>query len=198
LNKQRNAFDYFYSQIESYNKPLSIIYNTDDTIIVHNVDSIPSGQNMSWYSNLISEIYIQYNIDSIIEKYSADNISFLITTNEIGKSYASLTLTDDSSNEFAVIFDSRGDLDGIGDRAGSFTYAHEILHLFGAIDLYTFTDERLELAENYFPEDLMLKHQLAAYYSTISNLDAYLIGWTDFLDKEEYGVFLTSNPQLES
>lgn len=49
-------------------------------------------------------------------------------------------------------------------------FAHEILHLYGAVDLYVL-DETIELAERLLPQSIML------YGDEIDDLTMYLIGW---------------------
>ena len=74
------------------------------------------------------------------------------------------------------------------------------MHLFGAIDLYydkeaSFSKDvqkekqKLEaLAKEYFPNEVMLvESNLELPF--ISNLTAYMVGWTDSLE-QKYAVFL--------
>ena len=52
--------------------------------------------------------------------------------------------------------------------------AHELLHLFGAIDLYDYDNEGVRaIAEQFFPDSVMMKPTYV-----IDELTAYLIGWT--------------------
>ena len=71
------------------------------------------------------------------------------------------------------------------------TYAHEILHLFGAGDLYFPYDRderRKELARRWFRDDVMLRVDYDMSRLTIGHFTAFRVGWLDKL-KPEYEVF---------
>ena len=191
-----SAVTYLLNQAEKYGQTLSIIYNTEDTNIDYAVDYIvPRKFGNTWpYNELISEIYSKYNIDGIMEKYDADNLSFIININKSGRAYASQIAADVEYNEVAIIYRYHFEED-IPAKEISYgrasDYTHELLHLFGAIDLYDLDEERLSLAKEYFPDDIMLKCDVSFEkdVDSLSYLTAYLIGWTDKLD-EKYKVFL--------
>lgn len=56
--------------------------------------------------------------------------------------------------------------------------AHEILHLFGAEDFYL-TTSRENLAEQYYPNDIMLWQYSDVNENTLGDCVAYSIGWTN-------------------
>lgn len=62
----------------------------------------------------------------------------------------------------------------------SWELMHEMLHLFGAVDLY-FPAAFEQTAMEYFPDSIMLN---TAGSRTVDNLTAYSIGWTDRLDEK--------------
>lgn len=194
----RTAVYYLTKHAEKYNQCLSIIYNTEDTIIDYAVDYIiPRNCEETWpYFKLLLEIRSQYNIDDIMKKYNADNLSFIININKTGRSYGIQCLKNIAYNEAIMIYNYRGNEDGLSlediSYGGSSDYAHELLHVFGAIDLYDLNDERLALAEQYFPNDIMLTGMLnfsTELEDSLGILDAYLIGWVDKLE-EKYEIFL--------
>ncbi|MBQ2934459.1 MAG: hypothetical protein IJE02_07595 [Clostridia bacterium] len=60
--------------------------------------------------------------------------------------------------------------------------AHEILHLFGAEDFYL-TSSRENLAEQYYPNDIMLWQYANISDNTLGDCVAYSIGWTNTTPK---------------
>jgi hypothetical protein len=65
------------------------------------------------------------------------------------------------------------------------SYAHEILHSFGAGELYfpfDRTDERAKRAKGLFPNDIMCRVDRNIAALNIGPFTAYRIGWTDCLD----------------
>ena len=186
LQTLHEAVEYIYQQAEKYGQSLSIIYDTEDTNIDCTVDyAIPLGPSdlESWpYETFIEEIRSKYDIDGIMKKYDADNLSFLIHFDTLGFGVDFALMSRKIGNyinryyESAMLYTETYEV-----------FAHEILHLFGAIDLYKLDEERLALAEEYFPDEIMLSNIEEDY--EIGALTAYLIGWTGKLD-EKYKVFL--------
>jgi hypothetical protein len=67
------------------------------------------------------------------------------------------------------------------------SYAHEILHAFGAGELYfpfDRTDERAKRAGHLFPNDILFRVDLNLDALNIGPWTAYRIGWTDHLDAD--------------
>ncbi len=191
----RGAIYYLSHQAEKYNQALTFIYNEPDTVIDYNIDYIIPRNYEGWnYNELISEIYSLYNVDALVEKYNADNVAFILHINKVGRAFAVQSKKDVELNEAAIIYRYSGNEipDGVQfTRGDSPTYIHELLHLFGAIDLYTLDDKRLALAKQYFPNDCMLVGDVdfSDDSTSIGPLTAYLIGWTEELN-EKYQVFL--------
>ncbi len=72
-----------------------------------------------------------------------------------------------------------------GRETSAATYAHEVLHLFGAGDLYFPYDElsiRKERAQRLFPNDVMYRVDYDMSQLNVGPFTAYRIGWTDHLD----------------
>lgn len=68
------------------------------------------------------------------------------------------------------------------------TYAHELLHLYGAIDLYEINglDPKIaELAEKYFNDEIMRYIPVEEVENAvISEFTAFRIGWISYLDEQ--------------
>lgn len=72
-----------------------------------------------------------------------------------------------------------------GRETSSATYAHEILHLFGAGDLYFPYDKdsrRKDHAQRLFPNDVMFRVDYDMTRLNVGPFTAYRIGWTNRLD----------------
>ncbi len=112
-------------------------------------------------------------------------VAYLVVLNKEGRSYKHSYVTDDSKTfEFCVFFD-----DTIKSDANTCcsTIAHEILHLFGAEDFYDpygEMPEREKLAEQLYPDDIMLTLVNNVNDAKIGSYTAYSIGWTDTLPAE--------------
>ena len=66
------------------------------------------------------------------------------------------------------------------------TYAHEILHLFGAGDLYFPYDQddyRKQVAKRFFPNDVMFRVDYNLDRLNVGPFTAYRVGWRDELDE---------------
>ena len=199
IAKLQEAELFFKQNAMKYGTEFSMIYNQKDLLFEYETDFIiPTeySQYLRWGYDLMIDIYSQYSIKNIENKYRAENTVVLFHVNKTGRSYANRYEAGyDSvySNESVVIFSSEYDTENnLIDTCAS-AYAHEILHMFGAIDLYypfNPNDERIALAERYFPDDIMLITWYDINLCKIGELDAFLIGWADSLD-EKHKVFLT-------
>ena len=115
---------------------------------------------------------------------SADHVLICLHINKSALSY-NLAVYDRVSDHFAaermICFASYPD-----DRpTAAATYAHEILHLFGAGDLYfpfDSGDERKKQAAELFPHDVMYRVDYNLGRLNIGPFTAYRVGWTDELD----------------
>ena len=111
--------------------------------------------------------------------YGTDLIIPLMLVNKSGTSYARKQLTEGifGHMEHAVIFsNSTSTFTGSGRDVS--TVAHETLHLFGADDFY-YPQARLQLAERYYIDDIMLLDTRDMDRLKVDAATAYYIGWTD-------------------
>ncbi|MBQ9065340.1 MAG: hypothetical protein IJ123_07840 [Blautia sp.] len=135
------------------------------------------------------------NTEELLDRYEADSIVFVAFVNTpLHKQYPSYTIPydDKALSTFEVSYILTG-CNGVKENPA--TYAHEILHSFGAPDLYRAgnpafnynIDERFtEYCETNYPNDIMLINYdvdtKESYYDHISNeisqITAYYIGWT--------------------
>ncbi len=164
--------------IESYSTPLSgyeIKYEGTVNPNLHNGGSTKDvldhaaadiGCEGNW------ELYSYYKA-----KYPNDDIIFLNFLNKSGTSYTrnAISMGYLEYSEHCVLF--ANNLSGSkGSRAS--TIAHEILHLFGAEDYYV-SMSREFLANQAYPDDIMLWQFERIQDNTIGDCTAYSVGWTD-------------------
>ena len=109
-----------------------------------------------------------------------EQIAYVIMLNKKGISYAvDYPKESKTAIDYCVVFN--GYL-GTTRNCSSTTLVHEILHLFGAEDYYDpykKFPKRKEIAEIYFPNDIMLLMNRNVYLNTVGQYTAYSIGWID-------------------
>ena len=124
-------------------------------------------------------------------KYPEDDIIFVNCLNKYGRSYAysGWELNGYIERcEYSVIFSEYYDYSLDEQGTGAATVAHEILHLFGAEDYYE-PGTRAALADEFYPDDIMLETRDDVSKNDIGDLTAYSIGWTDVVPE------ICSNPK---
>ncbi len=115
-------------------------------------------------------------------KYPDNDIIFLNILNKSGRSYTRRFISAGryTFSEHSVIFADRLNESPItrsyGSRASS--VANHILRLFGADDLYT-TTAREAIAEQKYPNDIMLWTYINISGNTLGDYTTFAIGWTD-------------------
>jgi hypothetical protein len=150
-------------------------------------------ENIYWSEDAFTPIgYLNGNnfIKDIKKQFNAEQAALVFHINKPGRSY-NISYCYGSDKVFyaerCVMFSS---YDGnIPTYASS--YAHEILHCFGAGELYfpfDSTKERYTLAGNFFPNDVMFRVDSDINKISIGEYTAYRIGWLKSL-KKKYWVF---------
>jgi len=125
-------------------------------------------------------------VKDIRKRTKAQQVALVFHVNKLGRSYnISYCFKCDSIfyAERAVMFNR---YDG-NILTYSSSYAHEILHCFGAGELYfpfDSTKERYELAKNYFCEDVMFRVDSDINRLSIGEYTAYRIGWLNSLNRK--------------
>lgn len=126
-----------------------------------------------WYWQLLREFFVK---DSMVELQSYwesnlgyDDTPFIFVFNAPGRSYCYEYGTCDTVEEFAIVYYAQPNLQ-------HYATMHEMLHLYGAADLYDYHNEGIQrITDSYFPRTVMRD-------STKTDVDAftaYLIGWTN-------------------
>lgn len=133
-----------------------------------------------WFSELIS-------YDELMEKYGAQGIATCVFINNPGISYAIVYDGTDNEKESIILF--TGDYYRNGEEESAATYAHEILHVFGAHDLYEgaeFTSEVTDYLSQKYPEEIMTDVSEGDKYvitRDISPVTAYHLGWLAYSEE---------------
>ncbi len=154
----------------SFSKNLNLKYNgTVDSNLsekgVHTGDLLIQTAKILGYSN---DMALRW---ALMEKSGGVEIIPVFVLNKKGRSYAKanyiVSRTEYAEN--AVVFS--------GDGAKTSTVAHEILHLYGAEDLYT-PEPRNGLALEIYPDDIMLHGGTRSIDEVkIDGFSAYALGW---------------------
>ena len=190
-NKIRVAQKWLSNQAGRYNASLSFhnggCYGLDNDIIV---DYIPqasgrSNEYVDWVRFLLYKIGWKNPIDlynRMIKETSCQNLHILMFANSRGTSYSIPhgSLCDEAKYFVEGCFLYRRYKSGYEICPASI--AHEILHIYGAWDLYqTFevSKEQADKAGELFPNDIMHKTAWDIDELNISPFTAWRIGWTD-------------------
>lgn len=121
-----------------------------------------------------------------IQNYTGcEQIAYVLMLNKPGRAYAvtDTTYNDKDSIEFVVGFSS----DLMGNRSIGSSVIHEILHLFGATDLYDDLGKypaREKLCKELYPNDIMMRSATDPNDLEIGRLTEALIGWSDYFPPE--------------
>ena len=118
---------------------------------------------------------------ALTEEHKNENIIPLMLLSKDGTAISRPQLSEQIVDhmEHAILFTDR-----LSERENNWRYsrsriatiAHEILHLFGAEDYYL-TDGRLTLAEEHYPDDIMLLDTYDISALRVREMTAYAVGW---------------------
>ena len=171
-----------------------LLYYTDMDVIKDGMDDTEAHD--------ITDSWIEENIDylSLLEKYDADSIGFIYFMNSGGTSWCYPYYPDAECPEYGYLekaymylYDEYGE-----EYENPATYTHEILHMFGAVDLYTTSKEDgvtkkvIRYVDKTYPRDIMYTvydenedHVYNHIPCEIGPITAYFIGFTDYCEELE-------------
>ncbi len=159
-------------------------------------DSLDEYNYDPYQESLLEAINNYIPSQKLLNKYGADHIAYVGVMNKEGRSYAyqyAEEYDDYYFEECCCLFYTDK---GYGEEEPPAVYAHEILHLFGAIDLYEsedpyyndLTGRQYDYIIDYYPNEIMYTTYDEYGYSVqqrvtndISELTAFYLGWTDQL-----------------
>lgn len=147
--------------------------------VIDNLDILSQTAETLGFPNIeVMHSFLQYNL-------GVEQIAYILVLNKSGRAYAvsDTTYNDIDSVEFVVAFSSNEN----GQKNVGSSILHELLHLFGATDLYDPSGdypERKKLCKKLYPNDIMMKSATDPESLTIGRLTECLIGWSDYFPPE--------------
>lgn len=188
LNNLKIATDWLTLQVKKYNKEAKFIYDWqefDDIKYTSKFEKYNFKENRDGYY-FYQRKWIEDNIDvdKLKKKYQYDNIIFIFLFN---MQSASSFVRSNASNGDVGVFDIINLFvqDEIYTPAAS--YAHEILHTYGAPDLYRINEyinqDYIDYVDEFKNNDIMYSVNLTKEITNIfSDIDAYYVGLIDECD----------------
>jgi len=158
------VFSQLESDAKSYGATLSI---STRYLTAKSTGNLSLKDYMPWVNSAISSAGLpSYNKMGVEleKKYDVDNAPVIFCANRDGRCFAKPANVDRRS-EFAIIYEDTNSL------------YHEFCHIFGADDFY-YPESVKDLAATHLPESIM-----GSNGKKMDSFTAFLIGWTDTLDK---------------
>jgi len=194
---QNEAFRYLEIQAELFGHELRCYATGADSSLYLATDMhIPEQDATSdtyWFDLMVMEAgYGSVNglLEALSEGQAYDNYGIIVNVNKQGRSYAipCNPVFYDHGDYYAertvVYYSTDTDYEYV---LCSATVAHELLHLFGATDLYypyDGEDIRKQLVIQYFPFELMHYVPHYVYSATVSAYTAFRVGWRNTLPEQ--------------
>lgn len=200
LQKLGTAADYIEGQAEQYGVGAELIYDwsSQQDLKAETETDFPISEDADFVDRLDEEIACwleeEISYEKLLETYDAEGIAACVFVNNPGISYAIVYDGTDNVKESMILF--TGDYYHRGKEETAAAYAHEILHVFGAHDLYEdaeFTKEVTDYVADAYPNEIMFTVSGAGagkITQIVSPVTAYHLGWIS--DTEEIDRF----PQL--
>lgn len=197
LSKLEIACEYIEDCAEQYHTKVELVYDwQENRNLTGNARvKFPICDQYDFVDKLDEEIalWVESKVDyeGLMEEYDAEGIALLVFVNNPVSSYAIVYDGIDNPKESVI-------LEGEETPAA---YAHEILHVFGAHDLYKdaeYTKEVTDYVKKAYPLEIMytVADERGRKYddkivNVVSPITAYHLGWIDYT--EEIDIF----PQLK-
>jgi len=209
LNEQDYAFRWMQGQAQVFSNNSDLSFTTTNIGLEKDVkvDNIYADKNPKFrYPLSVWALYWagyrQFDnfYDSVKQVNLADNILVMVFAKKVGRSFAQHAYDDNKKNPFflegAIVYSDTY----WGSGLAIATIAHEMLHLFGAWDIYFKTSQSPEIEKNakaIFPNSIMLDNNKKISGLAIDKMTAWCVGltdvylgWYDFfkprLDKADY------------
>ncbi|MDE5907999.1 MAG: hypothetical protein K2H52_04530 [Lachnospiraceae bacterium] len=196
LSKLEIASAYIENSAKQYHEKVELVCNWQENQDLTGSAKIkfPINDKVDFVEKLDQEIALwveeKVDYDALMEAYEAEGIALLVFVNNSVSSYAIVFDGMDNPKESVVL---------AGEETPA-AYAHEILHVFGAHDLYKdaeYTKDVTDYVKKAYPMEIMYtvtdangKKYEDQIVNEISPITAYHLGWIDYT--EEIDVF----PQL--
>ena len=158
------------------------------------------------YKKVKSYINKRVKLQKIRNKYKTDSIGFLVLLNKSGVCHTHVHVASNGKKDFyecSMLFDKYD-----SKQEGASTYAHEMLHLFGARDLYTvsygdgITKRFIKYVKKHFPREIMLttlsKGKVQLKYkitNKVSRITAFFLGWKKNIPEKDRFYLYAPKPR---
>lgn len=204
----RIACEYLEEQGRLYGKEVNLIYDTDiytDLELRLEFDATNygyTGDDADIYLDCLETAiyeFIHNDIDTkaLMKKYQVNSVGYMVFVDDNNDTCTAYPYYEGNHEyyypEFCIIHNRWSEGNPVEPR----TYAHEILHLFGARDLYHTSEytgiykDFVLYADDNYGEDIMLggytKKQTYGndIKAEVTKLTAYFIGWTEYIAELE-------------
>jgi hypothetical protein len=189
--KERLATAYEFIRRESARFGKRITFTDEYAQDVHYADVLPTDSlaNPAWTENVITAASGETGLALVArlkQQHHAEHVTLCVHIRKPALSY-NLAYYKNVSPGFAaermICFSEYPDMR----PTAAATYAHEILHLFGAGDLYFPYDQdasRKDIAQRLFPNDIMYRVDYDISRLYVGPFTAYRVGWRDELDPD--------------
>ncbi|MGN1179634.1 MAG: hypothetical protein ACI4SD_00365 [Suilimivivens sp.] len=200
LKKLKTAAEYIEEKAWEYDVDTELVYdwNSQYGLKAEATTNFLINEDTDYVDRLDEEIAVwleeKISYEELLEEYEADGIVTCVFVNNPGISYAIVYDGTDNVKESMILF--TGDYYRKGQEETAAAYAHEILHVFGAHDLYEdaeFTREVTDYVADTYPNEIMytVSGNAGRITQTLSPITAYHLGWIE--EAEEVELF----PQLD-
>lgn len=183
------SLDFLSLQARFYGRDISFVEETSGIISFDSDIPTDMFTNPAWTERVIlaaSTMSGNELMKELRKRHQVDHVFIILHINKAALSY-NLTFYDRVDPLFeaerSVCFTKYPD----GRSTAAATYAHEILHVFGARDLYfpyDTDDTRRQQAERLFSDDIMFRVDYDIAKLNIGAYTAYCIGWLDELPED--------------
>jgi hypothetical protein len=187
LRMQKEGFDWVQKEA-SYWTPnrleftvTNLGFETDIQLDKIESDREPQNLHVKWVPMVFQKLGYEdltTFYDSVKNTYRTDNVAVMIFAKHTGRSYAQTSYGFRSEFlEGAIVYDE----DFNSNPVQSATIIHEMLHLFGARDIYkssTQNKEAVKLMNSVFPSSIMLQTHRDLGPLKIEQFTAWCVGWT--------------------
>jgi len=185
---------------EEHGVPLNVICNKQDLTYRFTADGMlkESRKEVSFtYTDTIGDYLYHFDLNALKEQYDTDSVGFLIFLPGEGTSFAYPYTATGSARWDAVSYYEFANLymydeSSPDEYENPATYAHEILHLFGACDLYeenetdNISQDLSDCIADVYPDEIMYytyeddnTSNFEEITKDMSPVTLYFIGWGD-------------------
>ena len=193
LAKLGIAVDYIEEQARQYGVSTEVVYDwsSQHSLKAETETDFSISEDVDFVDRLDEEIARWFDekisYEKLLETYEAEGIATCVFVNNPGVSYAIVYDGTDNTKESLILF--TGDYYNPGKAETASAYAHEILHVFGAHDLYEgaeFTEEVTDYVADTYPNEIMFTvsgTENGRITQMVSPITAYHLGWISYTEE---------------